>query len=315
MRRIALAKLQRASLDYSKNQRTLPEKREDCRNEVGSQLIPTAHLDCDCILCHVLGTSRSWILSHPDSVLEDTKVRLFMDKIDLRCIGFPVAYIVGKKEFYGRDFFVSPAVLIPKPDTETLVERGMEIILEELQAKNDLRLVDLCTGSGCVGISVWKELESRHTMERMRFFATDISSDALEVAKKNCHHHGCSIEFILCDLLESDSLRDLDGIISNPPYVPAEVSKRLLEDGRSEPLLALDGDCDGSRDGTGLISRLLPQAFSVVKKGGFLLLETGEYNAETTASMMKKIGFADVQIHSDLSGMPRVVEGWKTGEL
>ena len=279
------------------------------------KFISTPSLDCDCILSHVLGISRSVIFSHPERFVSAQEVDLFIQKIDLRCTGFPVAYIVGTKEFYGRDFFVNPSVLIPKPDTEILVHRGIEIISKKLQLTAQLKLVDLCTGSGCVGISVWKELETSFDVNTIQFFATDISRDALEVAKKNCSFHNCNIEYLLCDLFHSKELINMDGIISNPPYVPAKVANQLLADGRSEPLLALDGDCSGSEDGTGLIARLLPQGFVVLKPGGFILLETGEYNAEKTAGLMEENGFIDIQIHSDLSGMPRVVEGWKAHEL
>lgn len=226
-----------------------------------------------------------------------------------------MAYITETKEFYGRDFFVNPSVLIPKPDTEILVHRGIEIISKKLQGNSQVKLVDLCTGSGCVAVSVWKELESSFDVRKMSFFATDISSDALSVAKKNCSFHRCDIKFLLSDLLQAKELVNLDGIISNPPYVPNKIATKLLKDGRSEPLLALDGDCNGSEDGTGIIAKLLPQGFASLKPGGFIVLETGEYNAELTAKLMEQTGFVDIRIHADLSGMLRVVEGWKPDEL
>lgn len=226
-----------------------------------------------------------------------------------------MAYITERKEFYGRDFIVNPSVLIPKPDTEILVYRGIEIISKKLQENLQVKLVDLCTGSGCVAVSLWKELESSFDVQKMSFFATDISPDALSIAKQNCSFHQCDIKFLLCDLLQAKELVGLDGIISNPPYVPNEIATKLLKDGRSEPLLALDGDCNGSVDGTGLIERLLSQGFEKLNPGGFILLETGEYNAELTAKLMEQNGFADIRIHADLSGMLRVVEGWKPHEL
>lgn len=255
------------------------------------------------------------IFCHPERFLSEQETEDFIKKVDLRCTGFPVAYITETKEFYGRDFFVNPSVLIPKPDTEILVHRGIEIISKKLQGNSQVKLVDLCTGSGCVAVSVWKELESSSDVRKMSFFATDISPDALSVAKKNCSFHQCDIKFLLCDLLQAKELVDLDGIISNPPYVPNKIATKLLKDGRSEPLLALDGDCNGSEDGTGLISRLLPQGFATLKPGGFIVLETGEYNAELTAKLMEQTGFVDIRIHADLSGMLRVVEGWKPDEL
>lgn len=231
--------------------------------------------------------------------------------MDLRLKGLPVAYITQRKEFYGRDFFVSPAVLIPKADTEILVERGLSLISQLAQEKSHLRIADICTGSGCVAISLWKELTSKFDMNDFIFYATDISCDALEVAKKNCFNHSAKIDFILADLLQDKKLVDLDVIISNPPYVPHLIAKELLEDGRSEPILALDGDCDGTQDGTGLIARLILQGVGALKSGGYLIMETGEYNAEITSGIMKNAGFVDVCIHRDLAGMLRVVEGRK----
>ena len=262
-----------------------------------------------------MGISRSVIFSHPERLLSEHEAEVFIKKVDLRCTGFPIAYITETKEFYGRDFFVNPSVLIPKPDTEILVHRGIEIISKKLQENSQVKLVDLCTGSGCVAVSVWKELESSFDVGKMSFFATDISPDALAVAKKNCSFHQCDIEFLLCDLFQAKQLVNLDGIISNPPYIPNKIATKLLKDGRSEPLLALDGDCNGSVDGTGLIARLLPQGFAALKPGGFIVLETGEYNAESTAQLMEQNGFMDIRIHADLSGMLRVVEGWKPHEL
>ena len=262
-----------------------------------------------------MGISRSVIFSHPERLLSEQEAEDFIKKVDLRCTGFPIAYIIETKEFYGRDFFVNPAVLIPKPDTEILVHRAVDLISKKLLSNSQIKLVDLCTGSGCVGISVWKELEATFDLHKIDFFSTDISPDALTVAKKNCSFHQCDIQFLLCDLFQAKQLVNLDGIISNPPYVPAKIATKLLEDGRSEPLLALNGDCDGSVDGTGLIARLLSQGFASLKAGGFILLETGEYNAELTAKLMEQNGFVDIRIHADLSGMLRVVEGWKPYEL
>ena len=129
-----------------------------------------------------MGISRSVIFSHPERLLSEQEVEDFIKKVDLRCTGFPIAYIIETKEFYGRDFFVNPAVLIPKPDTEILVHRAVDLISKKLLSNSQIKLVDLCTGSGCVGISVWKELEATFDLHKIEFFSTDISPDALTVA-------------------------------------------------------------------------------------------------------------------------------------
>ncbi len=271
----------------------------------------TPALDCECIISHFLRITRTDILAHPEILVCEDVAECILDKIRLRCTGLPVAYITGKKEFFGREFFVSPSVLIPKSDTELLVERALELLLTLGKQREKIRLVDVCTGSGCVAISLWKELEALGKSQLADFFATDISSTALDVARENGIYHGVGIEFILADLLQDPCLADLDMVVSNPPYVPHAVAKALLEDGRSEPLLALDGDCNESTDGTGIIARLVPQGFAALKRNGYLVLETGEYNAEITADIMRKCGFVDIGIHYDLAGMPRVVEGRK----
>lgn len=278
-----------------------------CREPV----IDTPTLDCDCLLSHFLNISRAYILSHPEQVVEQDDIGRIFSAMNLRISGLPIAYIIGKKEFYGRDFFVSPAVLIPKPDTEILVEKSLFLLRKLIQQNQSIRVVDVCTGSGCVAVTVWKELSENLDMSEFKFFATDISHEVLTVAKKNCLYHSSTIEFILADLLQDNKLVDLDMIISNPPYVPHHVAKELLEDGRSEPMLALDGDCDGTHDGTGLIARLISQSYRALKSGGYLILETGEYNAEATGKMMRKNGFMNICIHKDLAGMFRVVEGKK----
>lgn len=272
-------------------------------------LIQTPSLDCDCILADVLGCSRSFILSHSDEAMEAYQIEKFLSAIERRCTGLPVAYIIGRKEFYGRDFFVNESVLIPKPDTEILVERTIQLVSSHFAGRNKLAVVDVCTGSGCIAVSLWKELAGINF--EMDFFATDISPEALKVAEKNCEIHDCRIQLLQGDLLSGVDLPKLDVVVSNPPYIPSGMARELLKDGRAEPLLALDGDCDGSTDGTGLIARLVPQAFEVLNQDGWFLMETGEYNAARGAEIMLEHGFKDVAIHCDLSGQPRVVEGRK----
>lgn len=280
-----------------------------CAGSMALPLIQTSSLDCDCILTDVLGCSRSFIFSHSDELVADNQVKKFLSSIERRCTGLPVAYIIGKKEFYGRDFFVDESVLIPKPDTEILVERAIQLVSSRFAERRKLAIVDVCTGSGCVAVSLWKEF--KWLGFEMDFFAVDISSAALEIARKNCKHHDCSIQLVKGDLLSEKIFPRFDLVVTNPPYIPSKMARDLLKDGRSEPLLALDGDCDGSTDGTGLIARLVPQAYETLADGGWLLMETGEYNAEATACIMGQQGFRDIKIHPDLSGQPRVVEGRK----
>ena len=198
--------------------------------------------------------------------------------------------------------------MIPKPDTEVLVERAMELII---QAARPLRILDMCTGSGCIGLSVMKTL---YALEKVpvenlpQLTLVDISEPALAISKKNASallpdaDILQKITFIQSDLFEKVD-GEFDFILTNPPYIPSAMVDELLKDGRGEPRLALDGDVDG----TSLIKKLLTQSCKHLAQNGTILMETGEYNAQTTADFAQKAGFA-TEIHRDLEGQLRVVE-------
>ena len=300
---------------------------EEITSKNCSERLRTHLLDVDCILGYVAGVSKTYIFSHPEAIITEEQYKKFLDLIEKRKKGFPVAYLIEKKEFFGYDFFVSPDVLIPKPDTEILVEKALELVKKitlekqiELEnekdfcssEKNSLKIADICTGSGCVAISVAKKLQELNNVN-FKMVATDICEKALNVAKRNCRQNDCNVEFLLGDLLEPLIIKNqsFDLIISNPPYVPKTVAKELLLDGRSEPILALDGDCGETCDGTGIIRRLVGQLDKVLRKGGYVIIEAGEYNIETVQEILKDNGFIQVEIFKDLSGMNRVIMGKK----
>ena len=266
----------------------------------------------------------------PDSV----KTKLD-DAVTRRAAGLPIAYITGHKEFYGYDFIVSPAVLIPKPDTEILVERAVDVILSMMDARGEnlLTVCDMCTGSGCIAIAVAKTLleDERVTPEQLpKFTLADISQPALDIAQRNADallgQYGGLVKsrfnFVRTNLFDAitDAIK-YDVILSNPPYIPHSMVDELLKDGRSEPRLALDGDitltgdravsADGNvvDDGLEIIRNLLPQALAHLAPRGSILMETGEYNAEATAALAEDLGF-NTEIHRDLEGQLRVVEAW-----
>lgn len=297
---------------------------------LSKQVSPTSALDVDCLLCAVLHTNRSALLAHDEQSLSPSQYKAFCKAVEKRQTGLPVAYIVGHKEFFGFDFCVSPAVLIPKSDTELLVElalgefekRAAGLKESAHGGKPQLYIADVCTGSGCVILSILKTLEQKHSELckniRLACRASDISEAALSLARKNAARllDGPAIEkprFFCADLLGFGSPSGrvsenrYDIIVSNPPYVPSKTAAELLEDGRSEPLLALDG----GKDGLDIIRRLVLQAFTALKKGGVFLVETGEYNAGETRSLMTKSGFIDIVTYNDLGGLPRVTRGIK----
>jgi len=293
---------------------------------------PTPRLDCDVILSSLIGKSRSELIAHPETDLGRFESDFFA-AIARRAEGIPVAYITGTKEFWGLPFTVTPDVLIPKADTETIVERAGAIIRELLlkNAKQTVRVIDVCTGSGCIAIAL------KHDFPSIDITATDISPKALAVARDNAAnllpgigatpsgtHAIPPIRFIEGDL--SDGLPEpacasehscapataippdgqgYDIVISNPPYVPSIMACELLRDGRGEPLVALDG----GKDGLDLVRLLALRAKEVLARGGILLVETGEYNAREAAAFLAGNGYECVAIRQDLEGQDRVIEG------
>ena len=284
---------------------------------------PSPSLDVEVLMQWILKKDRSYILFHRDEELSEEQESQLKKSISLRKTGLPIAYITGHKEFYGIDFMVSPDVLIPKPDTEILVENSIEII-RCLQDKSDhtLNILDMCTGSGCVAISIIKTLKDLHSPgeSNLKFTLADISNKALDIARENARRILDSetlskVTFVSTNLFKNLKDKSFDLIVSNPPYVPCDQTTELLKDGRNEPRLALDGDIDiegnpsGTKDGLEIIRNLVSQAKSHLTENGMLILETGEYNAMETACLMKKIGFRDVKTYVDLEGDLRNVSG------
>ncbi len=272
---------------------------------------PSPRLDAEVILASILEISRSALIAHPELCLGD-KEEEFLSNVARRATGLPVAYIIGVREFWGLPFRVTQAVLIPKQDTEILVERALCVIRSRQKANPavPVRVIDVCTGSGCVAISL------KHEIPEVDLTATDISEEALSVARANAEEllsiDGAGsaapvIAFSLGDLREGipPTERGWDLVVSNPPYVPDSVAKGLLSDGRGEPLLALAG----GEDGLDLVRALAQAARKALAVGGILLVETGEYNAGKAAEYFRELGYSDVVIHRDLEGQERVVEG------
>ena len=298
-----------------------------------SKTSPSPKLDAEVLLSYCLGFSKTELLLKRDYEIPADKEEWLNDAITRRAAGLPIAYITGHKEFYGYDFIVSPAVLIPKPDTEILVERAVDVILSKIDARPDslITVCDMCTGSGCIALAVAKTLleDERIPPEQLpKFTLADISEPALDIARRNATAlfapHGSIVtsrfNFVRTNLFDaiSEAIK-YDVILSNPPYIPHTMVDELLLDGRSEPRLALDGDITltGDRaltqngspadDGLEIIRNLIPQAAEHLAPMGTILMETGEYNAEKTAELAQEAGFLS-NIHRDLEGQLRVVE-------
>jgi len=291
-----------------------------------------ALFDADILIAHLLKKERSWLLSHSDFDFLPYKneFEVFVKK---RSSGLPIAYLTGTKDFFGRTFYVNENVLIPKPDTETLVEHALNFAKEKLKKNEPLFVLDICTGSGCIGLSLAAELyeslsqtsdafnkpqraQSSQSYFDKSFFLVlaDISEEALTVCKKNMdsllpQSLYKRVLAVRADLRFSfprvpESKRSYDLITANPPYVPSKLTESLLEDGRSEPRLALDGGIEG----LDLIPPLAENSYLSLNSGGKLFVEVGEYNAAQAAEIFRSVGFSQVQIHKDLAGNDRVIE-------
>lgn len=298
-----------------------------------SKTSPSPKLDAEVLLSQCLGFSKTELLLKRDYEVPLEKEAWLRDATNHRATGLPIAYITGHKEFYGYDFIVSPDVLIPKPDTEILVERAVDVILSMMDARGEnlLTVCDMCTGSGCIAIAVAKTLleDERVAPDQLpKFTLADISEPALDIARRNTtallSNHGNLVmsrfNFVRTNLFDaiSEAIK-YDVILSNPPYIPHTMVDELLRDGRSEPRLALDGDitlqgdraCAGDGrtkdDGLEIIRNLIPQAQAHLAPRGTVLMETGEYNAEAAAALAAAAGF-NTEIHRDLEGQLRVVE-------
>ena len=293
----------------------------------------TPALDAEILLSFFLELNKTQLLLNQNQEISDEKFALLNDAVKRRQSGLPIAYITGHKEFYGYDFFVSPAVLIPKPDTEILVEKAVLFIEEKICANPEriLTICDMCTGSGCIAISVLKTLyeTKKIPLERLpKFTLVDISDKALEIARKNAESllgtakNGGSakllerVRFIQSNLFEQLPYQ-FDAVLTNPPYVPSSLTDELLKDGRSEPRLALDGDITitgdhaDSDDGLEIIRNLMPQIYDHTVFGGFFLMETGEYNMRGAENLSYRAGFRNSRVFNDLEDQERVLYGEK----
>jgi len=263
-------------------------------------------LDAQVLLLAVLREERTVLVSHPERELASQEEQLYNQYISERALGKPVSYITGVKEFMGLEFAVNEAVLIPRPETELLVEEAvkeLEAISREAEAVP--RVLDLCTGSGAIAVSI------RHFVPQAEVTATDLSEEALKVARENAERLTAGgIRFLQGDLFEAFSDFQSPGfglfnlIVSNPPYIPAKVIDGLMPDVKDyEPRLALDGGADG----LDIYRRLIPQAAEDLAPGGILLLEIGHDQGETVPDLCRQAGLGNIAVLKDLAGLDRVV--------
>lgn len=281
--------------------------------------VPSHTLSAELLLMHALGHDRTWLYSHPEATIDPYAAEIYFTLIARRAAGEPTQYLTGKQEFWGLEFEVNPNVLIPRPETEHIIEVALERL--GLGAPNAaLRVADVGTGSGCIAVALARELKHATVV------ATDISAAALEVACKNAARLSVSgrIQFIETDLLESVlhesqvtpdasgyKSRLFDLIVSNPPYVSREEAATLPREVREhEPRAALFG---GLR-GTEVYARLIDQAQPLLRPGGIIALELGHDSAPHVESLLKEnAAWTDVRVTNDLAGIPRVIAAAQVG--
>ncbi len=241
----------------------------------------------------VLGCDRAYLYAHPERDLSSEEDSHYDRALAERARGVPTQYITGHQEFWGMDFIVSPAVLIPRPETEHVIEAALALAA----SMDSPRIVDVGTGSGCIALALAKELPSAE------IHATDISGEALEVARANAARHQLTsqIHFHRADLLHGLAHGAFDLVVSNPPYVgDTEEDKVQLEVRQFEPRQAVFAGPNGVE----IIERLVPEALASLKPGGWVILEISETIAKEVRGLLA--GWEEVEITADLQGLPRV---------
>ena len=306
--------------------------------------VPSFTLGAELLLLHVTGRDRAWLYAHPEEILPPETVEEYFALLRRRSLGEPTQHLTGKQEFWGLEFEITPEVLIPRPETEHLIEVDLDrLAVRELRAGRPVRLegvditiVDIGTGSGCIAITLAKELPAA------TIYATDISKAALEVAKRNAARHGLSdrIQFLESNLLDafsaasaSSSLEtqhamcaagadsspqnssygsrvtereslSFDLIISNPPYIGLRESGSLPTEVRDhEPHTALYG----GEEGYEIYGVIIPQAAHYLKPGGLLILELGHNSLPAVQPLLDASAWNNVGVTNDLAGIPRVL--------
>ena len=261
-----------------------------------SSISDTPLLDTEVLLCHALDKPRSHLRAWPEKELLPQDYQHFLQLIQQRQLGTPIAYITGKREFWSRDFKVTPDVLIPRPDTELLIELSLTMIADT-QAS---RILDLGTGSGIIAITLACEQPS------LNITATDISSQSLDIAKQNATtHQANNVHFLQSNWFKKITKSTFDLIISNPPYIADNDPHLTQGDVRFEPIHALTARDNGLSD----IYQIADHARHHLTEDGTLLIEHGYNQQAPVHTIFQAFNYHNITTHSDLSGNPRVTTG------
>lgn len=277
--------------------------------ELGKQVlirnnIDDASLVARELLAHVLGQNKQYLVIHSDDELEEEYRSKFVNCINQIASGKPLQYITHKQEFMGLNFFVDENVLIPQPDTEVLVEETIKkcISVAELGAEQSpIKILDLCTGSGAIAISLNYVLAQKNI--NAEIMASDISTKALDIAKKNNESNNTSVKFAESNLFENIQKKDFDIIVSNPPYIKRKIIETLPCQVQAEPHIALDG----GEDGLDFYKKIIDQACKYIKNG-YVLLEIGYDQKDEVEGLFRANGrYSEIETVKDLSNNDRCV--------
>ena len=268
------------------------------------QHVPSAQLAAELLLMHILGCDRGYLHSHPEINIPPETAGRYLRMVAERATGKPTQYITGHQEFWGLDFEVTTDVLIPRPETEHVVEAVADLSRRfEAEARAALRIVDVGTGSGCIALALASEFP------RAEIYATDISRPALEVAARNAVRVGMQgrVRFLegdlLAPLLDAGLAGTVDFVASNPPYVAqAELDMVQREVREFEPRIAWGGLERGEQ----VYAQLFPQAVEALRPGGYVVVEIG-YNMHGRVSALLDASWTESEVRPDLAGIPRVV--------
>ena len=274
----------------------------DALTSAGSRLttagVPSPRMNAELLLMFTLNCDRAYLYAHPERQLGDDEESRYDQALEQRTRGIPAQYITGHQEFWGMDFIVSPAVLIPRPETEHVIET----VLPLARALTNLQIADVGTGSGCIALALAKELR------QAEIHATDISADALEIARANAARHQLEsrVHFHQGDLLQGLGQDRFDFVVSNPPYVgESEEDQVQLEVRKYEPRYAVFAGPTGLE----VIQRLIPQAHGTLKPTGWLVIEISGTIVAGVRELLK--GWSEVHITNDLQQIPRVASAQK----
>jgi len=267
-----------------------------------TEQVPSPRMNAELLLMFTLGCDRAYLYAHPERELAADEASRYESALTERARGVPAQYITGHQEFWGMDLIVTAAVLIPRPETEHVVETVLDLVGRALLPASSLHIADVGTGSGCIALALAKELP------QAEIHATDISAAALEIARANATRHQLEsrIHFVEHDLLAGFETDYFDIIVSNPPYVgESEEDQVQLEVRKFEPRNAVFAGPTGVE----VIARLIPQARAALRPGGWLVMEISGTIVDEVRRLLQD--WKDVQIRADLQSIPRVVQARK----